>query len=501
MFVFGVTFLFRLVFTIFVPLIDDEAYHWTWSQELDLSYFDHPGMIAWLEAISTSLLGDTYFAVRLPSFICYSVAVIFLWKLARDLFSERVAHVVTFLFLWSPFWGFGGYVASPEPPFVMFWVLAAWVFYQRYREDGIPWTAQKAWLVLGLLMGFGFNSKLIMSLLAPGFLLFVLLNPRGRKDLLSPWPWLGALIAAIMCYPIFAWNMFHDWPSFKYQFVERHRTEVFSLSRWFQFWSAQYLFYTPFLYILMLLGFLAGIQRWRSVKWLFLISLALPSLAIFYPQPLWAEYKPHWSGTAMIFLLIGSVAIYFEGLRVGKWAILKPESKIFRFGVLGFYLLMNVVIYTPFLGPWLPKVYRLIKPGAEWNTRWDLSNEFYGWEDLGEHLQVRMREIHALTGKRPFLSSDRYELTAQTYWGAKEKTYMLSRTRSHYTISQTSEVIAGLIGRDSLFVASEKYQTTPTQWGIFDSCSAEEFKTYRGSELSRIFTIYHCKNFQGIKLN
>src|SRR5438552_2046945 len=43
----------RLVMTSLFPAISDEAYHWLWAQRLDLCYYDHPGMVAWLARLAT----------------------------------------------------------------------------------------------------------------------------------------------------------------------------------------------------------------------------------------------------------------------------------------------------------------------------------------------------------------------------------------------------------------------------------------------------------------
>ena len=116
---------FRAIFAVKIGLIDDEAYHWSWTQNLQLSYYDHPGMIAWLEALSTKAFGDTLLGVRLPSFLCYLGTLFFTWKLSRDLFGDLSAKIAVLLFLWTPFWGFGGHVASPETPFMLCWILAS----------------------------------------------------------------------------------------------------------------------------------------------------------------------------------------------------------------------------------------------------------------------------------------------------------------------------------------------------------------------------------------
>lgn len=496
---FGFSVLFRLFFTSVVGLADDEAYHWSWTEKLSLSYYDHPGMIAWLEALTTRLLGDTRWGIRLPSFLCYLAAAYLAWKLARELFGIWAAHFTLFLMLWTPLWGFGGYVASPETPFMLCWVAAAYVFWQGVREDGKAWPLKKTWLSLGAVMGLGLNSKFIIALLAPGFGLYLLMSPKHRKDLLSKWPWVGFLIATLICLPIFIWNIEYDWPGFKYQFHERHTTTVFSLDRWLQFLAAQILFYTPVAYGLMLFTFGYAFVHRKDPRWRWLFCLTAPSIFLFYPQPLWAEYKPHWSGPAFFLLAMGAGALWSSGIRRGGKTLLKAFSPKITWGILGFIVLLNLVIYLPFAYPWMPKVHRALNKSAEWQPKWDLSNEFSGWIELGDYVNRRQREIHAESGKRPFIASHRYETTAQTYFGTKQKVTMLSTTKSHYTVTQTPQEMEALKGSTALFVTTDKYPTDPMNWAHFDSCTPEEFRTYRHNEVARIFKVWVCPHFQGIK--
>lgn len=496
---FILTLIFRAFFSATVGLIDDEAYHWSWAKWPQASYFDHPGMIAWLEYISTALLGDTPMGVRLPGYLCFIGTTVLLYKLTKDLFDDWAAIFVGVIMLWSPFWGFGGYVASPEPPFIFCWVAAAWVFWQGVREDKQQWSVKKTWLWLGVIMGLGLNSKFIIALLAPGFGLYLLMTPQRRKDLLTPWPWVGFLIATALCAPIFIWNHIHEWPGFKFQFHDRHQGGGgINLERWGVFLAAQLLFTTPFLYIMIALAFITSIIRIGEARWRFLFALTVPSIAIFYPQPLWAEYKPHWSGAAYTLLLMGAGAIWSQGLIWGHRQIVKARSRVFTWGIAGFFILLNLISYTPFAYPWFSKAYHFFKPQGKWETTWDFSNEFTGWTDVGQYVNRRQRELHAEDGSRPFLAAHRYENTAQLTWGAKQKVYMLSTTRSHYTVTQSPEEMENLKGSNALFVSTEKYFADPVDWAKWDSCQKEELKTFRHGIHARTFHIFYCKNFQGI---
>lgn len=485
------TLIFRIIFASQIGLIDDGAYHWSWSQHLQFSYFDHPGFIAWCEWLSTALLGNTHLGVRLPAMIFYGLTAFFVWKLARDLFNKESAHMATLLFLWSPFYGFGGHVASPEPPFMFFWVLSSWIFWQGVREDEHRWSLFKTWFWLGITMGLGLNSKFITVLLAPGFALYMLFNNQHRKDLLTPWPWMGAGIATLLSFPIFYWNWISDWPSFKYQFHDRHAHTAFSFLRWLEFLGAQLLFYSPFLYVLILFVFVYALFQRKKNNWLFIFSLSAPALCVFYPQPLYAEYKPHWTGAAILILIIGVAGALNQGVISKKNYWIRSIS--------AFFILFAFVTYSPFVYPWIPKVYRKLTT-AEWSPRMDLSNEFFGWRELGAHLhQLQDQYKDTLSGTRPFLSSQRYETTAQVYWGAQEKTYMLGTPVSHYTVLQHQEGINHLFGKNTLFVSTDKYPEDPQHQAHFSSCQKlPDFQTYRVDELSRTFYIYYCQDFQGI---
>ncbi|HPI41698.1 MAG TPA: glycosyltransferase family 39 protein, partial [Pseudobdellovibrionaceae bacterium] len=362
-----VTFIFRLFFATQVGLADDEAYHWSWAKELQLSYFDHPGFIAWCEALSTALFGDTFFGVRLPAMIFYGLTAFWSWKLTKDLFNEQAAHWVVLIFLWSPFYGFGGHVASPEPPFIFFWILSSWIFWQGVREDEHRWSLSKTWIYLGLSMGLGINSKFIISLLAPGFALFMLFHPKHRKDFLTPWPWLGAGVATLMSLPVFYWNYIHDWPSFKYQFHDRHTHTAFSFLRWLEFLGAQLIFYSPFLYVLILFIFIYSYFKKSQSRWLFIFALSAPSFFVFYPQPFTAEFKPHWTGAAVLILIMGVAGALNLGII--------RYRRFWNLSIALFYVLFSFITYAPFIYPWLPKAYRLIS-SEPWSPRNDLSNEF-----------------------------------------------------------------------------------------------------------------------------
>jgi 4-amino-4-deoxy-L-arabinose transferase-like glycosyltransferase len=74
-----------------LALSPQEAYYWTWSRHLDLSYFDHPPLAAWTIRAATALLGESERAIRLAAAFHSTVTSAFLWLATRRLFGSRAA--------------------------------------------------------------------------------------------------------------------------------------------------------------------------------------------------------------------------------------------------------------------------------------------------------------------------------------------------------------------------------------------------------------------------
>src|SRR5258705_12180482 len=66
-------------------------------------------------------------------------------------------------------------------------------------------------------------------MLIPAVLAFMLVPDWRRRWLLSPYPWLAALIAVVLFLPVLVWNAQHDWASFRFQLVRAIATHELSL--------------------------------------------------------------------------------------------------------------------------------------------------------------------------------------------------------------------------------------------------------------------------------
>ncbi len=219
----------------FLPFFSDEAYYWVWSQNLKLSYFDHPPFISWL-FLAGNPIENFYFAGRLPTVLmghltiwiwCAFIAKDFPPSNKRKLFWILSVHTLV---------GFGSLVANPDVPFLFFWSLSVLFFIKSLEKiDSKVWP-----ILLGISLGLGFCSKYLLALFAPAALFYLFISGNWRKlkwaHLVLP-VFFGALFSA----PVWIWNYNSDWASFKFQ-IDHGLGKTWNLK-----WTSDFLLGTAFL--------------------------------------------------------------------------------------------------------------------------------------------------------------------------------------------------------------------------------------------------------------
>ncbi|HEV08863.1 MAG TPA: glycosyl transferase, partial [Sulfurihydrogenibium azorense] len=79
----------RVLYVLFrdIDLSPEEAQYWLWSKFLDLSYYSKPPLIAYLNFLSTSILGDTEIGVRINAIILGFFIAIITYVFSKELFK------------------------------------------------------------------------------------------------------------------------------------------------------------------------------------------------------------------------------------------------------------------------------------------------------------------------------------------------------------------------------------------------------------------------------
>jgi hypothetical protein len=248
--------LLRLVGAALTPLTFDEAYYWIWSKNLALGYYDHPPGVALVIRLGTMIAGDTELGVRLVSILLALPMSFAVYRTAEILFGgKQLAANAAILLNVTLMAAVGTLIVTPDSPLL---VASSFVlfFLAKVLESGRgAW-----WLAVGAAAGAALVSKYTAMFFGPAILIWLISVPKLRPWLLSPWLYLGGLVALIVFSPVILWNADHHWVSFIKQ-LGRGEVVSFRLSFIGELIPTQIAFATPLVFILGAMGLYALMRR------------------------------------------------------------------------------------------------------------------------------------------------------------------------------------------------------------------------------------------------
>src|SRR4051812_7598883 len=246
----------RLVAAAFTPITFDEAYYWMWSKNLAGGYYDHPPMVAFVIRLGTMIAGDTELGVRLVSILLALPMTWAVYQAAAVLFGgRRVAATTAILLNVTLMAAVGTMIVTPDAPLL---VASSFVLLSLAK---LLETGRGAWwLAVGLATGAALLSKYTALFFGPAILIWLVIVPKLRRWLISPWLYLGGLVALAMFSPVILWNAEHHWVSFIKQ-MGRARIEDFRPAFIAELIPTQIAFATPLVWILGVMGLYVMFQR------------------------------------------------------------------------------------------------------------------------------------------------------------------------------------------------------------------------------------------------
>ena len=313
----------RLVWASSIGLGNDEAYHYLFTVHPAWSYFDHPPMLAVIEAVGLGLAGGlvTPMTLRLGFVLLFAGSTWLMYRLTSRLFGERAGFFAAFaLNITGYHTAAAATFALPDGPLLFFWLLtldrlivalglnaAEDLPEGEMRERPRSWP----WVAVGLAWGGALLSKYHAIFLPAGVVLYVLIEPSARHWLRRTGPYLAVLVGTLVFTPVLAWNAAHGWVSFVFQGARAIGQSGFRLDSMLAalFLPALYLFPWIWVWLVALLirkgGRLLRSGAPRVDR--FLIAQALPPLATFLGVACTRPVLPHWTlvGFLPLFPLLG----------------------------------------------------------------------------------------------------------------------------------------------------------------------------------------------------
>lgn len=374
--------LIRLGYLYIVPLDlgPDESYYWDWSRNLDLGYYSKPPMIAWVNAASTTLLGISAQAIRMPAVVFGAIGLIGMYLCGRRMFNAEVAFWGVAAWLATPGSAALGLIMTTDVLLVCCWCLALYTLWRALDSSG---SGAFWWMTTMLLVGLGSLSKQMMMVF-PLLMFFYLIFSIDRNRLRSCWPWLTWFGSLLFLVPLLWWNFRHDWITLRHtaHHIEPVGTNPLDHLKTFgEFIGGQLGLLTPIVGLLLLLLILTLLLKplcWsRQIKFLF--SFGAVGLLAFAGLSFKQRINPNWPAAfyPAAFLLLAAwgkeqvSAGFYDGMR--RWFV--PGIKL-------------GIAFT-FIAYLLPFVMQLsfLTLGEK-----DPTYRIKGWKEMGQQVSATLQQ-------------------------------------------------------------------------------------------------------------
>jgi len=474
----------RILYIAIAPLdlVPDESYYWDWSRRLDWGYFSKPPMVAWINALSTGILGAHTFTIRLPAAILSCIALLGVFMLGRAVFDARAGFWAAVLSLANPGSTALGFIMTIDAPLMACWSMALYFLWRNIQVGKLSrWT-----LLLGLTMGLGILSKEMMLTFPLIMILFLAVTPGFRRSLSSPWPYAATIIALVMITPTIVWNIRQGWITAAHSasHISTPSGNFFDFLITFpEFIGSQLLIISPLTFLLfsavavsLLISFKTHTQAQR-----FLFIFSVPALIIFMVLSFHQSINPNWPAvfypSGMILLAAWLCGKYESGNRLDRFRrFFMPAVKVGA----GFAVLTYAL-------PFIIQIFSLTGSGIDPTAR------LQGWNELGGNADQIMQNVPRpektlviVAGRRQLTSSLAFYMDNQP---------MVYRWTSGSGVSSQYELWPGPVdktGWDALIAVRAENDISPelrdnfeqvVPMGNIGSAAGRKYKMYLGQNL------------------
>jgi hypothetical protein len=331
-------------------LFFDELYTMVLSRHLAFGYVDLPPLVPALVSLSRALLGESLLAMHIVPALAGAGTLVFVCLITKEFGGKTYAVTLSALaFIVVPLWLIFDSIFCYDSIDQL--VLAGFIYMLlKYLQSG----NRRLWILLGLIAGIACITKMTILFLGPGFLVALLIS-QYRKDLITPWPWLGAALCLLLVSPYLLWEITNHWPTLEY-WINYGTIRVYAAS--LSQYSINILaFMNPLLLPLWVVGLYRIFRRLNGVYFGFLGLLFLFTLALMF----YLHASVRMLGEVFIPLIAAGAVCVEEILTGARWKIMVRALP-------AVYLLAAGIFVLPTTLPILPidSVYNMPKSMKYW---------------------------------------------------------------------------------------------------------------------------------------
>ena len=471
----------RLFLVWFMGITPKDAYYYYYSQNIVLSYYDHPPFIAWVIRVFTELFGSLVWTLKLSQFLITALSVFFVWKLARLFYSNKISLHASLLFASTLAVTKLSLNVTPDTPLTLFWILSMIFIYK-----GIQREHSLTWILAGFFTGLAFLSKYTAIFIPFGLGLYLIISAEHRKLIFSKNILLYGIFFILTISPVLIWNIREDWISFSYQSGRFDKEWDFlgSIGHFFGHFGIQMILSGPiFFYLLFILfkNVLIQMIKKRVIssdgRMLYILCLSLPMFLFFsvLSPMMWIKMNwiiPCYAGFS---LLVGS---FISEKMLKVQFIISSVLSILVFLELAFYII----------------------PAKTDNT-------WVGWKEISKESARIMKEQRS-----DFIfSADAYKTSSILYYylpDEREHIYagnIIGFNGFQFEIDRPN--LNHLLHKNALFLDSQKRFKHLNKLGVEREELMKYFETVEElgpiiiknnkNKVIRKYLVYKCLNYQG----
>lgn len=475
---------FKLIIIALIPITPQEAYYWYYSQNPDLSYFDHPPMAAYSIWFGTTLFGNTIFGVKfmavvwslLTNILLYKITVRYLENKVENDYKYKTAFTVVILYNLTIFANMYSIIIVPDTPLLFFWLMIVYSIHEFSITQKRIW-----WVIAGACFGFSLVSKYSGIIILGSIFLYLIFSREHRKILLTPYPYLAVVLGAIVFSPVIYWNASHEWASLKFQFIERaQKQKSVQLTYLIQLFFSQVLLLTPLVFGYFIKGIIKFVKEFKTSSGLNLFFFGgIVIIAVFTYTSLTALVKMNWLMPGYLSLLVLVVVM----LKID----ITKRTVWMKIGA-GVSILLVVTGYSVLLIPNVP-----LGEGNTWS----------GWEDAAVNIYELQQERGGEGNCFLFGNSYKSASLLKFYLPDQQNTYAENIYGKRGLQFDYWGIPDDLIGKDALYVFSNRREyknNLEIVRNYFEKVTLlKEYKySFFGGKETRVIYCYEAKNYFGL---
>jgi hypothetical protein len=472
--------LMRLLAAGSTELTTDEAHYALYGLHLDWSYFDHPSMVGWLQAV-VLLFSDSDLAMRVMPLLIFVAASFTLYKVCVRLFPHEnpwLGFVSVALMQSAVMLQLIGMAMLPDGPLLLLGLLVVLAL-QRILQEG----SLRHWLLLGFWLGLAGLSKYTAVALIITVVLALMFSKQWRQ-LRTPGPWLALLIGLLLITPVLYWNYQHDWISFLYQIHHGTAKLDWQFKRVLISQAGQLLVYGPGLYLFGMIAAVSGLRKFKTLGEqnargvMLLLSLALPLLLLFGWNSGYEMTLPHW--TSLCWVALSPLA--------ARWILQTWHKRWVRRVVQGSIVYAVIIvgaIFSQLISPWIPF------PENNYALR-----DLYGWRQAAEKAKQLSSEMADSAKSTPLIFTDNWTRGSRLAWYARPAAVQVLDQRYDQFDIWFGSPRDGARGILVLWPAADAQPETGGS-GEFASCVLRDRLPVKvNGRLASTFSYYACNDYK-----